>query len=751
MRLLINIDEAEKGSVGMLAAILKQHGHTGAVSTQVYKAHELVAKANTASCEAILCINEATLKKMTGRPKATLDSYRGSRFNFGKSIFIANPLAHVMTVDEGRWLLDRDIEKISLCKREPAPFNWVKCDTTEKQAELVVDASRAVLIAFDVETNPAYRLITCISFAMLMPDGKILVRVIPFTDFSENHYHNEYLMSHALSTMRTILSNPVPKAAHNGIYDCSYCISYGAAPSNYIYDTMIMSWSRYSELPRSLDFVASLYLYDYIQWKHESGDASANKDIMSYWAYCAKDSWTTLRIAIQQLGLSTKESYWIRNYNRTFRLTYPSIYCAFEGCKIDISKRDELLTAARQDLHKIEQDFKVMTATPQYNPASPQQVSKFLYDIIGAKRPATAKSATATDEKTLNRVAMQHPLLAKIVDIQLTYKEKQKLVSTYYTFQLFGDRALWAIDPSGTETGRMASKQSPFGVWDAEEGPLNLGLQIMNIPTEGAKEMFLPDEDFVLVEIDKSKSEARCVAYLSESWNMADALEDTSRDYYMVLSSEFFGIPYEKVTKYMRNKVTKKIIHGSNYLMGAETFISSATPKELFKAMQELGMKLDLKAFASYLLSLYHKPFPKLKEEWYPSIIKEIRLSKHLTSPLGWVRRFFGNASGSNAHKLLRTAVAHVPQNLSVQLLNEDFWQDYQMCLASGGKIRLKAQIHDSRLMQIHKSILFQTLPTLVDRQQPVVVNGRTMLIPSECKLSDKNWQDMKEWEHGAT
>ena len=116
--------------------------------------------------------------------------------------------------------------------------------------------------------------------------------------------------------------------------------------------------------------------------------------------------------------------------------------------------------------------------------------------------------------------------------------------------------------------------------------------------------LFLPDEDYVLFEIDKSKSEARIVGYMSKCWKMVAALEDPVKDFYKQLYSMLFGVPYESVTKYQRDKIMKRIIHGSNYLMGAMTFIVVVTPQELFKIMQELNKKMELKAFTVWLLSL---------------------------------------------------------------------------------------------------------------------------------------------------
>lgn len=738
MRILFNYSLEDKQYLPMFMQILKQHGHTGAATMKKYEILDLQRVAEEAKCQAIICSNVETLHELVQDKDATLDAYRGSRYNYNIPVFIINPLVNCHSVSYGRWLLDRDLDKLQSAARPAERFKFTVADTPDQWYDLLRDAECAILNSYDIETIPGLQLITCVSFSFLMPDFSIKSYLIPFVDFTQCHYKTQEDYGKAIQCYQTVMKLPNPKIAQNGIYDATYSIRYNAEPLNFVFDTMVFHWCRYSELPKTLDFIASLYLYDYVQWKHEADKASKGKDIQSYWAYCAKDSWNTLRIAMQQLATTEPGDYWIHNYHRTFRLVYPAIYCAFEGCKIDTEARYWLAQIAEARFQENKKDLVAMAATPNFNPASPQQVSRFLYDIIGAVKPKTATSASATDEKSLNRIAMQHPLIARIVELQLAFKGDQKLISTYYYFELWnGNRALWAIDPTGTETARMASRKSAFG----------LGLQIQNVPTDGVKAFFIPDDDFVLVEIDKNKSEARCVGYLSQCVKMIEALEDTAKDYYIVLSSEFFGMAYEKVTKYIRNKVTKKIIHGSNYMMQEETFISAATPKELYNAMSQLNMRLALKDFAKWLLSLYHKPFPELKRDWYPSILREVKMTKHLVSPLGWTRRFFAQPIGSMLHRVLRQAVAHQPQNLSVDLLNQDFWEDYLLVLRSNGDVRLKAQIHDSRFMQIRKGKLKQYLTEIDSRPpQAVEIHERKMIIPSETKLSDRNWQEMKEY-----
>ena len=111
-----------------------------------------------------------------------------------------------------------------------------------------------------------------------------------------------------------------------------------------------------------------------------------------------------------------------------------------------------------------------------------------------------------------------------------------------------------------------------------------------------------------------------------------------------------------------------------------------------------------------------------------------------LKSPLGWTRFFFGDISKN--HAMLRGAVAHGPQNLSVSILNIGLWKVWQLVKKEKGAIRLKAQIHDSVLFQYKKdrSDLRQQVLECLDN--PVEIHGRVMRIPIDCKIGS-NWGNM--------
>ncbi len=734
MRILVNHSTEDAIYRPALQFLLKEQGLSGVASSKVYDISSIRETAKQANCEAILLTNPDTLKNLVG-DTATLDQFRGSRINYDIPIIVANPLEHIHTVNEGKWILQNDLKKFKRIKETIQEFDFLVVDTEETWREAFHFLKDCLVIGFDIETDEAPQ-ITCISYTGLHRTGKVQSFILPLVDFGAVHYRTPEELGQAILFMQRINSLEVVKLAWNGIYDTQYCILYHAYPNWYLLDAMILAWAKYAELPRALEFWASLTCYDYFFWKNESDKAKKGKDLKGYWAYCCKDSWYTLRVLLELLA--NLEAYQVFNYQETFKLTFPSLYVAYEGFKVNVSKRDELKKKAEAERDSKLSDLRKITSNPEFNPGSWQQVAPFIYDVIGAKRVtikgSKKKSTAGTDSKTLNRVAMQHPLIARICDLIITYREDVKAIGTYYEFPLLHDRLLYNIDPSGTETMRSSSKASSFWV----------GTQIQNIPPY-AKPMLEADPGFTLIERDKNKSEARCVSYLSGDENLIKDLEDLSKDFYKVVTERFFGIPYAEVSSEMRNDVTKHIIHGTHHVMGPQPFIDTATPKRIYAAMGMLKWKGNMEEFVKYLLSLYHKGYTQVRKFWKEGVMDQILATNKTVSPLGWTRYFFGNPMKN--HAVFRAAVAHQSQNLSVHIINKEYWWIYKELVTARsadvklGEFRLKAQIHDSILAQVKDERLEfydKRMKEIMERQK-ITVRGRVMLLPSDTKIG-KNW-----------
>lgn len=757
MRILVNHSAEDRTRLGALAFILRNM-NINAVSTGAdLTIGELLYKAKQASCDAIVVSNESTLRYLVPGDKPTVDKWRGSRLNFEVPTFIINKLAHIDTVPYGRWLLEKDLGKLKYAKVDSKKFTYSVLDQVKYFKDAYEDLSKAIAIAYDIETKTlpgpdeltgGPTIITCASWTGIYLDGSLRTYVLPLVNFLATHWETDEEYETAIFFLRKINSLAVAKGMHNGMYDATHSIRYHAEPNNWVYDTMAMAHAEFSELPKSLDFVASHSLYDYIFWKDDSEEAAKKKDIKKYWGYNAKDTWYTARLMIHQLRNAPE--YAKRNYANKFKLVYPSLYCNFEGLLIDQEARTELRKSAEEKNTRAKARLQTMFADPGFNPGSWQQVEKYIYNVFGAKKPGLGKSKSGTDEKNLSAVGEQHPLLARLTGEIIDYRESQKAIGTYYDFLQYNGRLLWALNPFGTETERMACSSSSLWV----------GTQVQNIPGY-AKGMLIADPGFEIFEADNKQSEGRTTAYCAQDEALIAALEDAERDFYKTLGTLFFEIPYEEVTDFFRNKVLKKIVHGTNYVMGAGTFIENIGARILYETAEKLGVVIvdvpkknsnqkTLKMFAKDLLECYHTPFNKIRP-WYETLKNEIAATGFLVSPdeERHTRRFFGDINKN--HSMFRSAVAHQPQNLSVRILNKGFFKVYKdLVIPGNGDIRIKAQIHDSVFGQwrIEKRD-FYAQEVLKRMDNPVVVHGRTLRIPVDIKYGHR-WAEREVRKDGT-
>lgn len=763
MKILVNYHKADQSHLGILQYHLRARNLQAVATNLEFSAGELVAKAQNSKCAAILLANPDTLQHCVPGVRPSLDLYRGSLLNFSVPTVVCNTLTHTTSIDHGSWLLGKDLDKfLTLQQAYKVPFSYCLVETQEAFEEAFEDLKEAVCISYDIETKNfpnegegenegEHTLITCVSYTAISKNGALKTFVVPFIDFGQNHYLSSVDYENALQFMRDVNKLDIPKVMHNGLYDALHSIAYHAEPIHWTLDTMAMAHAEFSPLPKTLDFVASITLPDYMQWKPEAEASAKQKDINAYWNYNAKDTWYTARILIHYL--KNMPAYARKNYATLFPLVYPSLYGAYEGLKIDQEKRKELRKKAQEKVDSSLKELQVMLANENFNPGSYRHVQQYVYDIFGAvdphigqKRDPTTGRRTrmvrGTDEKNLSAVGEQHPLLLRVTSAILDYRGAQKAIGTYFDFDQLNGRLLWSLNPFGTDSGRMSCSSSSF--W--------CGTQVQNIPYY-AKEMLVADEGYTLVEFDNSQSEARCTAYLAQDIALIEALENPLQDFYRSLGTLFFGIPYGEVTTELRNAVLKRIVHGTNYVMGAQTFIDNAGVKKLLEGAALLGILVSLdkkpppgyitlKAFATMLLESYHNPFFRVRE-WYKEVVQEVSSTHMLVSPLGYTRRFFGDINKD--HNLMRSAVAHAPQNLSVMILNKGLMKFWKRVKSSGGKVRFKAQIHDSIFAQIHNSILLETIPLIQqDLYNPIQVHGRTLVIPVDYKHG-QSWGKMTE------
>lgn len=666
-------------------------------------------------------------------PKGTapsLEDYAGSWIDLpmGIPMVVINSLERFNTVAYEKFITDRFISKLTKPQRwfQQTEFKWSQVHE-HNAAEVLRVLELADLTAIDIETpGDSDRSITCVGYCAYNRNSNTSQCYVV-------HFNSEWAWRFVQQANRTRSA----KIFQNGQYDNSYFLRWNCVPHNWLWDTLNLMHSWYSELPKRLDFITAFALRKQRFWKND-GKTGGLEDLFRY---NALDCWATLN---SMLSLIAEMPEWAAtNYQIEFPMVFPSLTAALEGVKVDMEQFKKVKAQKEAEADKRLERLRVLIDQPNFNPRSPLQM-KLLFKVLGCgSLPDTAKAS-------MLKARAASPLNDLILGEAVAYKESAKVVSSYLDAdKLWNDRWMYAIDPAGTDTGRSASKASAF--W--------CGNSIQTIPRgDSIKSFLVADDGWYLAEPDKAQSEARCVGYLAGELSLIELVEGP-HDYHAWNAQAFFGVPYEEIyderTKKTLDKdlrdLSKRTNHGANYNMGAGVMLDTMGPKAVAKAKRVLKLpaKMRLLEVCEYLLAAYSKTYPNVKGLLYDTIISTIELTNRLVSPLGWTRYFFAKPSRRNK-PALNAAVAHGPQNLSVSIINKEWYTIWRETMY--GKLRLRVRIK----AQIHDSILFQyrqgddSAPTEVQEMMKtaVPVKGadgvtRTLVIPTDMKCGARAWNQL--------
>lgn len=669
----------------------------------------------------------------------SIDNYSGSIFNRnGKPFLVLDPLRHLIATPAGQFLARRYIKKIT------NPTEWFPQSdfTWELADEVTVDGlyqqfSTADFIAVDIETTRgAPHIIRCV--------GYCAVWLGPNNTFRTHSVVLPYTSMFWVGWVRKYNDLPCVKIFQNGHFDNLYFNRFGSPIRNWLLDTLEMFHSWYSELPKSLDYITLFLLRDVYYWKDEADSG----DLKDLYHYNAKDCWATANAMLSML--SEMPDWAFVNYrDHKLPTIIPSFACSCEGLKYDVKKvnKDDPESVYSKQQKIVEDSLSSLRAKigkPFFNPGSPKQTLSLIHTFIPEKKRDSWKSS---DEKHLKKFARIHPLTNLLTDEILKYREAKKLVSTYLGAKLWGDRLLYSMVTSGTDTNRLASRKSSFS---------GFGAQIQNFPGY-AKQVVMADDGFYLGEADNKQSEAYCLGYTAGDENLIATL-NSGRDFHSVNIERFFGVKYEEVWDQEKNEtknkplrdLSKRVNHGTGYVMGAGVLLETMGLENVVKAQKLINLPIDWNPIqvCQYLLDRYHIAYPDVKENYYEWIKSIVKLGRKLVSALGWTRYCFSDPSkGGHAFKSL---VAHVPQNLSLGIINRGFVRIFREIQIPNWKdFRLKAQIHDSILFQyrIGRIDLALKVQELLEQTIPVKdVKGkiRDMRIPVDLKAEAVYWNQLK-------
>ena len=162
------------------------------------------------------------------------------------------------------------------------------------------------------------------------------------------------------------------------------------------------------------------------------------------------------------------------------------------------------------------------------NPASPEQLSILLYDIMKLP-PVSKKKPRGTGEEILEQ--FDNPLVTAL----LKFRKASKLVSTYV------DKFPKIIN---AKTGRIHARFNQLGTITGRFSSDDPNLQ--NIPSHAKdiRKMFKASDGYVMLSCDYSAQEPRLTVHLAQDEKGIQAYID-GKDLYAEIASLAFNVPYD--------------------------------------------------------------------------------------------------------------------------------------------------------------------------------------------------------------
>jgi DNA polymerase I-like protein with 3'-5' exonuclease and polymerase domains len=659
----------------------------------------------------------------------SVDNFAGSLFKKSDIEYvIVHPLAHTVTVPYGEFLLKRYTSKLVFRSKwiKSPQFNWaiLKPSNSDKEYEFF---SSCTLCSVDIETYKENLAIRCIGFTGLkIVDGSYVSRsvVLPLDS------------AWALEEARRYCSTSSGKILQNGKYDINYLMRYGIILNNYVWDTATLMHCWYSELPKDLAALSAFFVRESMYWK----DLAESNDLETYYLYNAKDTHQTALVLLGWIAEAPKWAH--QNYLLEFPVLFPCILSELTGIKRDLTRLRDANISFTSKVEAANKKLSAELGVPNFNTGSPKQ-KKALLTILGCQ------DLDATDEKNLAKARLRHPLNQRILSQVSEIQKDRKLLSTYLVEgKELNGRILYSLNPHGTDTGRLASKEHHF--W--------CGLQIQNIPgrTKDVKSTLCADDGFYLGESDLEQAESRDTAYISGDENLIKAVS-SGKDFHATNASSFFGVPYEAIYSDQLGKtldkplrdLAKRVNHGANYNMGWSVLIDTMGEDKILEAQRLLGLpkRFTLREVAEHLLGVFARTYPVVRNDYQEWVKLQVALHNKFTGATGWTRYCFSDPSKSK--QALNAYVAHNPQSLNAMVLNKAYIKVFtDVALPNPKDFKLLAQIHDSILFQYrigredlaHKVKELMEIPVLIKDIKGV---QREFTVPAALKMGKKYWSEL--------
>ncbi|MCP4712249.1 MAG: DNA polymerase I [Planctomycetes bacterium] len=574
--------------------------------------------------------------------------------------------------------------------------------------------------AFDTETtdlNPMQAHIVGISFAIEAGEAWY----VPLWHVEKGTYPQPATLrsgnlpaTMVWSALKPILEDPnIDKCAHNIKYDVLVLANdAGIQVSPFSFDTMVAAWvldpaRRQNGLKElSLELLdQKMTAYRDVVGKGKDQLNFAEVDLQTAADYGAADSDFTIRL--KELFEPELGPVGLDKLFTEIEMPLIPVLMAMEkvGVSIHLPFFEDMSIVLADRLADLEIEIYDL-AEEKFNINSPKQLRELFYDrLMLPVLKKTPKGEPSTDADTLERLAKEHDLPAKIID----YRELAKLKGTYV------DALPKLIDP---QTGRIHTSYNQTVTPTGRLSSSDPNLQNIPVRTEIGKEIrkgFVPGPGYdLLLSADYSQIELRVLAHYAGDSALMEAFRK-DEDIHRRTAATVFGCSIDEVTPEMR-RTAKTTNFGLIYGQTA------------FGLAKALGIK---QAQAKEFIDCYFMTYPGVKN-YIDDTIDQAKLDGFVTTLCGRRRQLPDiRAENRNIRQYAeRTAINTPIQGTAADMIKLAMISVQQKLKQRRTKSRMILQVHDELVFEVVrdelemvKELVIETMESALPLDVPLKVD----------------------------
>ena len=439
-----------------------------------------------------------------------------------------------------------------------------------------------------------------------------------------------------------------------------------------IYDTLLWEYIQNPwERALSLDKLAKRkFDYEMMSFdslvKHQKLGSFAEVDLQKAWKYSAEDVYITYKLFEEQQKKGIINNKVLQDIE--LPLVFVLKQMEIDWVKIDRDRLKELGTIFENEIIKLSNSI-FEEVWEEFNTSSPKQVWEILFDKLKLPKWKKTKTGWSVNAETLENLAKEHPIAAKIVE----YRKYSKLNSTYVK---------WLLDLLDNEDFLHTSyNQAVTATWRLSSTNPNL----QNIPSGNdiaweIRSAFISRFEWgKIMAFDYSQVEIRILAIMSKEQHLIDAF----KKWYDIhaRTAELIWTKDRKVAK----AVNFWVIYGlSAFGLSKMIWISVKEAKEY--------------------IDRFFETYPKVRE-YIENTIKFCEKNWYVET-LFWRRRYIPGINDSN--KMIKKASEREAINMPIQ------WTSADVIKIASNRVfdfMKNKNLKSKLIMQVHDELVFDVYP----------------------------------------